>query len=96
MDDMRRRLLEQTGGGVTVRQVELLELESGRPLEPVQAGAFQCGVVVVVQIVYAHDRFTALEQRMGDEGADEAGYAGDEDGHSRASTADAGSIRFTS
>jgi len=47
-----------------------------------QIGTLAGGVVVVVQVVQADDRVAALEQRLGDVTADEAGGAGDEDSHS--------------
>src|SRR5688572_31403845 len=63
MDDaLRPDAAEELGGALSVRQIELLEMESGSIEKLRQPVLFQRGIVVVVQIVHAED-FVAFVQK---------------------------------
>lgn len=48
--------------------------------EELLAGAFEAGIVVVIEVIEAEDSVAAALEGDRDVGADEAGSAGDEDG----------------
>ena len=50
-------------------------------LQPGQTGLLEGGVVVGIEVIEPHHSLAALEQRLGDGGADEAGGAGEEGDH---------------
>ena len=52
-------------------------------LEPFEPRLLEGRVVIIVEIVDADDLLAAVEQRHGDGRSDEAGDAGDEQGHAR-------------
>ena len=51
-------------------------------LQPGKTGLLEGGVVIGVEVIQPHHPLAALEQRFSDGGADEAGGAGEEGGHS--------------
>lgn len=79
MDDARESFRgEQPCGGHAIRQVELFTAESGFALQQCQARAFECGIIIVVEVVDADDAVTACEECLRGMEADEAGDASDE------------------
>ena len=62
-----------------VADVALFEAEIGVLLQARQPCRFQCGIVIIVQIVDSHDRIAAREQLVGEGGADKTGRTGDQD-----------------
>lgn len=71
---------EEVGHAASIGKVEADEGEAGAALELGEAGVFEGGVVVVVEVVEADDGVAAVEQAGSGVEADEAGGAGDQDG----------------
>src|SRR5262249_38379851 len=61
--------------------VELAEIEAGARLEAIEPRLLQPHIVVIVQIVDAHDAVTAIEQAMRERGADETRGPGNKNFH---------------
>ncbi len=70
----------QGGEGLGLGDVQPVHDETGPALQGGGAGELQSRVVVVVEVVDAHDALAAIQQPFGHGPADEAGGAGDEDG----------------
>jgi hypothetical protein len=67
--------------GGSIPHIALQKSEARPTFEQRKSRALQRRVVVVVQVVETHHRVPALQQALGDAGADEAGGSGDEDLH---------------
>ena len=70
---------EQGFHGGTVCYVLAYLSETGLAGEPCQTRFFEVHVVIVVNVVHADDFITAIQQSMGQMGADKAGGSGNED-----------------
>ncbi|KAG1462788.1 hypothetical protein G6F57_013883 [Rhizopus arrhizus] len=75
----RLHLVEQRGQAVAVGQVERAQVQ--RRAQRGHAVALDLRIVVVVEVVQADHRLARLQQRAGGVGTDEAGSAGEQDGH---------------
>ena len=64
-----------------VSYIEFDKPKSWRRLQAREPGAFECYIVIVVQVVEADYVVTAREQPFGDVHADESGGAGDQNSH---------------
>jgi len=74
---------KQGGHGRAVGQVQFFETEGAGPssFDPRQARLFERHVVIVVEVVEAHDIVAATEQRAANLCADKPRGAGDQDSH---------------
>ena len=82
MDDPARAVpVEQGAHGVPIRDVDLLEREGGKALEPREPGLLEPDVVVLAQVVDTGYGITARGEREADLRADEPRGPGDEDRH---------------
>ena len=70
---------EQVGDGPPVRDVHRLEAKLRARAEPREPDVLESGIVVVVQVVQAHDVVAAREQRLRGMHADEARRTGHQD-----------------
>ena len=89
---------KQLGHTMAVFYAELVESEVRMAIKASQAGFFEGDVVVVVQVVNAHQLVAPRQQAEAGVHADEAGGAGEEDfhGYKRPSAAPNGNMLFTS
>lgn len=74
-------LLEEGGESGTILDVEVDELEAGAALQGGEAVLLEADVVVVVEVIHAHDGVAEVEELGGGAGADEAGGTSEEEGH---------------